>query len=150
MKNSGLTISACLILVSAAAVHAQQPVQAAGDSFRDQIIAQERAELDALKTGDMTTFSNLVAEDAVFLDSQGPAGKAVIVQHTVEFRLHDYTMSGVQVVPASPDSGLIIYKIDETGTSHGKEFKASVYVSALWVKRGGKWQCAFSQETAAK
>jgi len=150
MKNSGLTISACLILVSAATVHAQQPVQAAGDSFRDQIIAQERAGLDALKTGDMTTFGDSTADDAVFVDAHGPAGKALILEHTAAFRLHDYTMSGIQVIPVSPEGGLIVYKIDETGTSHGKEFKASVHVSALWVKRAGKWQCVFSQETAAK
>ena len=46
------------------------------DSFRDQIVAQERAELDSLKTGDMTAFANLLADDAVFVDARGADGKA--------------------------------------------------------------------------
>jgi hypothetical protein len=31
-----------------------------------------------------------------------------------------------------------------------KPSAAKVHVSALWVKRGGKWMCEFSQETLAK
>jgi len=53
-------------------------------------------------------------------------------------------------VPLSADSGLIVYTLTETGTSHGKEFAARVYVSSVWLTRGGKWMCVLSQETAAK
>jgi hypothetical protein len=118
--------------------------------LQDEIVAQERAELDALKTGDMKVFASLLAEDAVFMDDHGPAGKAEVVKHTASVRLRDYTMSGVQFVPLSADSGVIVYELDESGVSHGKEFTAKVHVSALWVKRGGKWVCVFGQETAAK
>jgi hypothetical protein len=59
-------------------------------------------------------------------------------------------MTDVRFVALSADSGLIVYRIAETGTSHGREFAARVLVSSLWAKRGGKWMCVFSQETAAK
>lgn len=59
-------------------------------------------------------------------------------------------MEHVRFVPLSAKSGLIAYKISETGTSHGKSFSAKVYVSAIWAERGGKWVCLFSQETAAR
>jgi len=133
------------ILILRATAAGQTP-----DSFRDQIVAQERAGLDALKTGDLRTFGNSTAEEAVFVDAQGPAGKALVLQHTAEFRLTEYTMSEVQVIQIAPDAGLLVYKINETGASHGKAFSARVYVSSLWVKRAGKWQCLFSQETSAK
>jgi ketosteroid isomerase-like protein len=119
-------------------------------SLKDQIVAQERAELDALKTGDMKALSDFVANDAVFVDASGSAGKAEVVQHTQGFRLHDYSMSDIKFVGLSKNSGLIVYQIAESGTAHGKEFSAKVNVSALWVKRSGKWVCVFSQETAAK
>jgi ketosteroid isomerase-like protein len=127
-----------------------------GDGLEDQILAQERAGLDALKTGDLKTFGDSTAEDAIFVDSQGPAGKALVMEHTAQFRLHDYTISGVKFLQLSPDSGLIVYKIVESGASHGKEFKAQVWVSSIWAKRPspvtkqGKWMCLFSQETAAR
>jgi hypothetical protein len=59
-------------------------------------------------------------------------------------------MEDIRLVPLSPKSGLIAYKISETGTSHGKPFSATAQVSAIWAERGGKWVCLFSQETAAR
>jgi ketosteroid isomerase-like protein len=137
-----------LMLVPAFAGPSNGP--SGGETLEERIFAQERAELDTLKSGDLSAFANFIADEAVFVDALGPAGKAEIVQHTAEFRLHDYTMAGLKFVPLSPDSGLIVYLLTMTGTAHGKEFAAKVYVSALWRRRGGAWTCVFSQETAAK
>ena len=120
------------------------------DSMREQIVASARAGLNCLKNGDVTKFAGLIADDAVFVDDHGPATKAEVVQHTVAFRLTGYSMEDIRFVPVSADSGLIAYKITETGTSHGREFTAHVYVSALWARRQGKWVCLFSQETGAR
>ncbi|MGA3025927.1 MAG: nuclear transport factor 2 family protein [Bryobacteraceae bacterium] len=128
----------------------QTDARSGGDVLQEQIVAQERAGLDSLKTGNLTAFASSIADEAVFVDAQGPAGKAEIVQHTAEFRLHDYTMAGVRFVPLSSDSGLIVYLLTMTGTSHGKEFAAKVHVSAIWMRRGGAWTCVFSQETGAR
>jgi ketosteroid isomerase-like protein len=131
-----------LLILLAAALRA--------DGLQDQIVAQERVGLDALKTGDLTAFANSTADDAIFVDAHGPAGKAQVMKNTAEFRLHDYTISDLRFVPLSADSGLIVYKIAESGASHGREFTAQVYVSSIWTKRDGKWVCLFSQETAAR
>jgi ketosteroid isomerase-like protein len=124
--------------------------QGSKEPLRDKIVARERAELDSLKTGDMTAFASFLADDAVFVDDSGPADKAEVLRHTADFRLYEYTMSDIRFVPLSAESGLIVYSIAESGTSHGKEFTAKVHVSALWTKRGGKWVCVFGQETAAR
>jgi ketosteroid isomerase-like protein len=133
-------------LLTAALSHAQE----SGEALRDVIVAQERAELDSLKTGDMTAFTNFLADDAVLVDARGSAGKAEVVEHTSHLRLHEYTMSDIHFVPLSGDSGLIVYNLVESGNSHGKEFTAKVHVSALWAKRGGKWVCVFGQESEAR
>jgi ketosteroid isomerase-like protein len=150
MTHSTVSRGILLLLLTAAMGQAQEPARAGGDALREEIVAQERAELDSLKTGDMTAFANFLADDAVFVDAQGAAGKAEVVKNTAGFRLREYTMTDVRFVALSADSGLIAYRMTETGTSHGKEFTAKVYVSALWLKRGEKWMCVFSQETAAK
>jgi uncharacterized protein (TIGR02246 family) len=120
------------------------------DALKDEILAQERAGLDALKSGDLAAFANSTADDAVFVDAAGPAGKEQVMKNVAGFRLSDYSITDVQFVALSADSGLIVYRVTETGASHGREFTAKVIVSSLWVRRGGKWQCAFSQETAAR
>jgi ketosteroid isomerase-like protein len=135
-----------VVLLTAALCDAQDSQQA----LRDAIVAQERAELDSLKTGNMTAFANFLADDAVLVDARGSAGKAEVVEHTSHLRLHEYTMSDVLFVPISADSGLIAYNLVESGNSHGKEFTAKVHVSALWAKRGGKWVCVFGQESEAR
>jgi|HubBroStandDraft_4_1064222.scaffolds.fasta_scaffold171442_3 hypothetical protein len=147
-----------LILLTAAASYpqAQKPIETGAvsaplaDGLRGQIVAQERAGLDALKTGDLTVFGASTADDAIFVDAHGPATKAEVMEHTAEFRLHDYTMADIRFIPLSADSGLLIYTSTESGTSHGKDFTARVHVSSLWIKRDGKWLCEFSQETGAR
>jgi hypothetical protein len=121
-------------------------------SMEEQIIAKEREGLEALKAGDVGHFGDLTADDltaddAIFVDSQGLATKAQVLQNVVGFKLTDYTIENVRFAQVSPNSGLIAYKISEKGLSHGKE---QVYVSSIWIQREGKWLCLFSQETAAR
>lgn len=114
-----------------------------------EVLAKERQELDTLKSGDYDQFASLLADDAMFVDAHGPATKEVVVSNTKEFRLQDYTIENPKFVRVSKDSLMLIYKITESGISHGHSFSATVYASALWAKRNGKWLCLFSQETAA-
>lgn len=147
MTNRGVS-GMLLILVTVSLSPGEQGSPA--QRLRDEIVAQERAGLDALKTGDLKAFANSTAAEAIFVDAQGPAGKAEVMKNVAGFRLSDYTMSDIRFVPLSADSGLLVYQMAETGTSHGKDFTAKVNVSALWLKRGGKWLCVFTQETGAK
>jgi len=73
-----------------------------------------------------------------------------VVRHVTEFRLVEYLMEDVKFVSFSNDSGLLAYKIIEKGVSHGKEFSARLYISAVWTMRQGNWVCVFSQETEAR
>jgi len=63
--------------------------QAQTGPLRDQIVAAERAELDALKSGDHAAFAALIADEAVFVDAAGAASKAELVKHVADFRLTD-------------------------------------------------------------
>jgi hypothetical protein len=119
-------------------------------SMEQQVVAKEREGLDALKAGDVGHFGDLTADDAIFVDAQGTATKAQVMQNVVGFKLTDYTIENVRFAQISPNSGLIAYKIIEKGLSHGKEFAVQVYVSSIWTQRENKWLCLFSQETAAR
>jgi hypothetical protein len=120
------------------------------NDLQTKVLAKERQGLDCLKTGNLAEFAALTAEDAIFVDAHGPANKAQVLKNTSEFRLTDYTIEDVHFVPLSSKSGLVTYKITESGTSHGKQFSAKVYVSSIWAERKGKWLCLFSQETSAR
>jgi ketosteroid isomerase-like protein len=143
VTNTGVSRFGALAVLTISLCYGQQ-------QLRDEILAQERAGLDALKAGDLATFGNSTADEALFVDTHGPAGKEQVMKNVAGFRLTDYTISDVRFVELSKKSGLIVYQIVESGVSHGKEFTAKVYVSSIWESRAGKWLCLFSQETAAK
>jgi len=119
-------------------------------SLQEQIVAKEREGLDALKTGNLDIFAKSTADEAIMVDAQGPATKAQVLKNVGEFKLTDYSIDDLKFVPVSATTGLITYKITESGVSHGHEFTAKAYVSSLWTKRAGRWLCLFSQETGTK
>jgi hypothetical protein len=119
-------------------------------SLQQQITAKEHEELEALKTGNFAAFGDLFADDTVFLDPHGFAKKAEVLHHSADFKVMDYSMDDVKVVPLSQNSGLIAYKLTQKVSGHGKEFSIQAFASAIWAERNGKWVCIFTQETPAK
>jgi ketosteroid isomerase-like protein len=158
-------ISACILIVaigvgSAALLGGRRAVAAdppaasptattAETSLGQQILSKEREELDAQKAGNFNAFGNLIADEAVVVDGDGPASKAEMIKRSEGIRLSEYSINDEKFLPISADTGLISYYITAKGTlSNGKLFTAAVYVSALWTKRGNDWVCLFHQETA--
>jgi ketosteroid isomerase-like protein len=129
---------------------AESRASSPADDLQQQVIAAERAGLDALKKGDVASFGDSTADEAVFVDDHGPASKAQVVKNVAGFTITDYAMEDIHFVPIDAGTGLVAYKLTEKGNSHGHEFTAQVYVSSVWTKRGGKWLCLFSQETAVR
>jgi uncharacterized protein YndB with AHSA1/START domain len=123
------------------------PVSAQADLL-EQITAQERKRWDARKAGSTAMYADLIAEDAVFVDSRGPEGKAAVVQHASDSKLKDYFMDNVKLVTYTATSGLITYKMTEKNiVAKNKEVSNDFFVSVFWVQRDGKWLCVFSQES---
>ena len=129
---------------------ASLPANSTPDSLQDQIVAREREELEAIKTGNFEAFANLLADEAVFLNARGPSPKAEVVKHVTDFKLLDYAIDDVRYVQVGPKTGLIVYKLTQKGSAGGHEFAGKAHISALWTERDGKWVCLFSQETPTK
>jgi ketosteroid isomerase-like protein len=147
-------ITLCIVLfllrpLSTAAAFSSQTQEATSNdqSLEQRVIDAERAGLDALKNGNLEQFAALTADDAIFVDAQGPATKAKVMKNVAGFKLTDYSIEDVSFLSISANTGLVSYKITEKGVSHGKEFAAQAYISSVWTHRGRKWLCLFSQET---
>jgi hypothetical protein len=139
-----------LLIIALLGVEFFRVTAASPESLQEQIVAKEREELDALKSGRLDVFSSLLADEAIFLNPYGPSPKAEVVKHVADLKLIDYSMDNIQYVPVGEKTGLIIYKLTQKGTSGGREFSSTVHISALWTQRQGKWVCLFSQETPVR
>jgi hypothetical protein len=113
---AGLVLAGC----------ASQPSQPPPATLLDQIEGKERQGLEALKTGDLAVFEHSTADEAIFIDPHGLASKAEVMKNVAGFRLLDFSMDNVKLVPVSGNSGLIAYTLTEKGVSHGHEFKVKV------------------------
>ena len=143
-------VIAVSIGIGAGAARTKRDSAPAQQSLQDKVVGKERQGLEALKDGKVQEFAELTADEAVFLDDHGSATKAEVVQHVGNFKLIDFSMDEIKFVPLSDRAGVVAYKLTEKGSSHGREFNAVVYASAVWTERNGKWLCLFSQETPAK
>jgi len=143
-------VIAVSIGIGAGAARTKRDSAPAQQSLQDKVVGKERQGLEALKGGKVQEFAELTADEAVFLDDHGSATKAEVVQHAGNFKLIDFSMDEIKFVPLSDRAGVVAYKLTEKGSSHGREFNAVVYASAVWTERNGKWLCLFSQETPAK
>lgn len=118
--------------------------------LKDQIVAKEREELEALKSADYQKFADLIADDAIFLNPGGPGSKAQVVENSSRFKLLDFSMDEIHFVPLTDKSGIVIYKLTQKARVGEREFTSVVHASAIWVERNGKWVSVFSQETPAR
>src|SRR5882724_6350956 len=105
-----IAVSTVLTAAQPSTISGVKPGSGQG-SLQEQVVAQERKELDSIKNGDMTTFASLIAEEAVFVDAHGTAGKAEVVKNTANFKLLEYTMEDIKFVPLSAKSGVMAYKL---------------------------------------
>ena len=158
MRKYKLLQGPSLILLIGSLASAQQPRPqpppqmpgGGGDVFRDEIIANERARLDALKSGNPAALADSISDDAIFVDQQGRATKPDIAKNYAALRLKDYTIADLRFVPVSADGGLVSYTLDATGTRNGNDFTRRLYVSSVWVRSGRQWVCVFNQQTPAR
>ena len=151
MKITCLMVAAMVVLgVCTSFLTAQTAMPAAESPLEEQILSKEREGLEALKAGNLQRFAALTSDEAVLVDDHGPATKAQVMQNVANFKLTDFSIEDVHFVPIAADTGLISYKITESGNSHGHPFSAQAYISSVWTRRGSDWVCLFSQETGVR
>ena len=138
------------IVVVAIVIAVALTKSSSAESLQQLIVAKEREELDALKSGRLDVFANLIADEAIFLNPNGPSPKADVVKHVADFKLLDYSMEDIKFVPVAEKTGLIVYRLTQKAASGSHEFVSTVHISALWTEREGSWVCLFSQETPVR
>ncbi len=79
------------------------------EALRDLVTDHESAGMKALIAGDTVSFNASIADDALFVDSHGPASKAEVISHTGDFHLRDFSMADVRVISLAPEAALIVH-----------------------------------------
>jgi len=85
---------------SAAAAQSVESGDTRANSLEQQIVAKERAGLDALKIGNLEIFGNLTADDAVLVDAPRPGEQGAGAQKRRRIQAHGLCDGGREIRPA--------------------------------------------------
>lgn len=111
-----------------------------------------RAEWEALKIRDKKAYGDLLADDyqGVEIDGRGERNKIQSVNDLDETTTFNYTLERFKTISLGPDAALIIYESTMQFPPRAQLRYSRVYITELWVKRGGEWKELHYQETHVK
>jgi len=114
-----------------------------------QLVALETEVWDALVRGDAATDERLLAVDFVGLYPTGYADRADHVgQLAGGPTVASYSLTEARMLTVSGSAALLMYQAEYTRVGRDRTPEV-MYVSSLWVDRGGRWVNVFSQDTPA-
>jgi len=86
----------------------------------------------------------------VEVDGRGERNKVQAICEVPETNVVNYTLFGFKVIPVGTDAAFVIYEVTMQFPPKAQVRYSRVYISELWVKRGGQWKELHYQETHVK
>jgi uncharacterized protein (TIGR02246 family) len=112
-----------------------------------QIQAMEQAITAAMQKGDAAAFKANIADDAITLDATGLSPIAEFVKMFDQVKMTSFTIDQSKVMFVNDTTAIHTYRWTGKGMIMGQMMPSPSWSSTVWVKRGGKWQAVFHQET---
>jgi hypothetical protein len=110
------------------------------------LIAREKEVWELIKKKDAQGFAAYLAEDQLYVNSQGVHSKAETVKGIAPEGPSDLTLDDWKVVMVDKDVAIVTYRATPKAEACGPE-PAVERDTTVWVKRGGKWLAVFHQDT---
>ena len=134
---------------NAANSNAANANSAAAATWTDaDVIADERAAWDAIRSKNHAAFSDMLAAEFVDVTPQAVLDKNGTVEYVRGAELTEVSLSDFRVVKIDADAAIVVYKESSKGTVGGKPIPAgSAFHSTVKVWRGGKWLAVFHQSS---
>jgi len=118
------------------------------DFFQSKI----KDEWDAIKNKDKKAYGALLADDyqGVEVDGRGERTRIQAINELVDTNVTNYTLWGYKLIPLGSDAACVIYEVTMQFPPKSVLRLTRVYITELWVKRGGEWKELHYQETPVK
>ena len=114
----------------------------------DKLSAHEKSLWEAIKNGDMKTFSAGTSDDLLDLDAMGLTyNKQQLLDQLTKMKMTEYALSDFKVFALNNDAAVLTYVSNSTATMDGKTMSMKVQNSTTYVHNGGKWIPKFHTET---
>jgi hypothetical protein len=112
------------------------------------VTAKEKEIWDNIKKKDPNAFGAMLAEDFIYVSSDGVYDKAGTVNGIKQIEATDITLSDWKTLTVNKDATIVTYTVNMKGTSGGQPIPpGAMRAGSLWVNRGGNWVGVFHQDT---
>lgn len=115
-------------------------------------LSKVKTEWEALKNKDRKAYGALLADDfqGVEVDGKGERNRIQAINELVEENVFNYTLWGFKVLSLGPDAAFVIYESTMQFPPKSAVRFSRIYITELWIKRGGEWKELHYQETHVK
>ena len=138
-----------MIVVVASSVAFGQTKMSKDSKVEAQIIALEKASWTAWQKKDGSWFQNNLADDWLLVNSFELETKKEMVEGIMtDCEVKSFSFDDFRFVMLSKDSARLTYHATQDAACEGNALPKSVRVTAVYVKRGGKWLQSLYMETA--
>lgn len=138
-----------LLILSFPLMAVGQNQQTGKDALTRTLISLEKQSWEAWKKRDARFFQNFLSDDHVEVGFNGPATKAQVVAFvgSPTCVVKSYSVDRFEVVMFDEKSAVVTYHAAQDTSCNGTAVPSPVWVSSLYVKRGGRWLNALYQQT---
>ena len=146
-----------LIVVTLASALAVRPVSAQRSPAPPRTLADSLTQLevrswDAWKARDSSFYRTFLSDDHVELGWSGRSTKAEVLATVATPRcvVKSYRVDDVRVTQFDANTAVLTYHASQDTMCSGKPIPSPVWVSSLYVRRGGHWVNAVYQQTPVR
>ena len=127
---------------------------AAQQAIAEQVIARERASVEAWRRKDKTFFADLLADDATYFSAYSPYLDAdakrnflpKFEQHAEQFKYQDFQMHNPRV-QIYGDAAVLTYQASVAASVNGQPLNYTAKITAVYVRQGNVWRFAHGHES---
>ena len=140
-----------LLMVSFASSALGQAARPDQDKLKEDLTRLERQSWEAWKSHDGKFFQTFLSDDHLEVGFQGLSDKSQVVSFVASpiCRIKSYELDSFELRKFSPETALLTYRAAQETTCNGRPVPSPVWVSSLYVKRGGHWLNALFQQSQA-
>jgi ketosteroid isomerase-like protein len=146
-----VVIGACLALFAAKKTFAGPNEQ---ESIAGQIIAREKASVEAWRRKDKAFFADFMADDSTYYNSFSPYLDAdpktnflpKFEQYAEMFKFNDFQMYNPRV-QVYGDTAVLTYNSSVSASFNGQPLNYTAKMTAVYVKQGNTWRVVHGHES---
>jgi hypothetical protein len=121
-------------------------------ALKETFEAKIKVEWEAVTNKDKKAYAELLADDyqGVEADGRGERNRIQALNELANGNVSSYTLWGYKLIPLGSDAAFVIYEVTMQFPPKSVVRFSRVYITELWVKRGGQWKELHYQETHVK